>query len=91
VPVVRGIIFFGVPHRGLETGDIQQMVSNTNPRQELLAAISSGSEELKGQVEQFRHIVKENKIQIISFYERKQTRGLSLVRYSPAFKRNPRF
>lgn len=51
-----------------------------HPRQQLLDEISSQSNGLDKQLWAFKRIVKRYRIHICSFYERKQTRGLSLVR-----------
>lgn len=76
-----GILFFGVPHKGLVIDDIQRMVAgeDQHPRMELLEQIKQKSDLLIYQVEDFKNLIRDRKI--VSFYERHQTRRLQLVRY----------
>jgi hypothetical protein len=73
-----GIIFFGVPHKGLVVTDMRRMLPDQHPRQELLDQISTKSQLLADQLANFKNIVENRKI--ISFYERQQTPGLKEVR-----------
>jgi hypothetical protein len=80
-PILRatvGIIFFGVPHKGLVVTDMRRMLPDQHPRQELLDQISPKSRLLADQLANFKNIVENRKI--ISFYERQQTPGLKEVR-----------
>ncbi|KAI5789408.1 hypothetical protein FPQ18DRAFT_261729 [Pyronema domesticum] len=73
-PLLRatvGIIFFGVPHKGLVVTDIRRMLKEEHPRQELLNQISTKSQLLADQLADFKNIVEDRKI--VSFYERQQT------------------
>jgi len=74
-----GILFFGTPHLGLPTDDIQGMLSSEHPRLALVGQIESGSDLLIYQRADFRNLIRDRKI--ISFYETQQTRGLQLVRH----------
>jgi hypothetical protein len=72
-----GIIFFGVPHKGLVVTDIRRMLKEEHPRQELLNQISTKSQLLADQLADFKNIVEDRKI--VSFYERQQTGHLKQV------------
>jgi hypothetical protein len=73
-----GIIFFGVPHKGLVVTDMRRMLPDQHPRQELLDQISTKSQLLADQLANFKNIVENRRL--ISFYERQQTPGLKEVR-----------
>jgi hypothetical protein len=72
-----GLVFFGVPHKGLVVSDMQQMIGKDHPRQELLGQISVKSHLLADQLANFKNIIEDRKI--ISFYERQQTGQLKMV------------
>ncbi|KAA8909657.1 hypothetical protein FN846DRAFT_776022 [Sphaerosporella brunnea] len=66
-----GIIFFGVPHKGLVVADMKSMLQEKHPRQELLNQITRNSQMLANQLADFKNIIEDRKI--VSFYERQQT------------------
>jgi hypothetical protein len=72
-----GMCFFGTPHRGMIIDDIKQMVSIEHPRSDLLQSIEEKSTRLQEQLEDFKNILKGRKV--VSFYEKKMTRGLVFV------------
>lgn len=75
-----GMIFFGIPHKGLDIDDIQQMLTGNgrHPREKLLQQISSKSDLLIHQLADFKNLIRDRKV--VSFYETEQTRQLVLVR-----------
>lgn len=73
---VQGIIFFGVPHRGLNTDDMRKLVEKANPRAKLLEEIGENSPHLEDQITEFKRLVRAYQIHIVNFYERQETRGI---------------
>jgi hypothetical protein len=73
-----GIIFFGVPHKGLAVANIRRVLRGEHPRKSLLDQISIKSQLLAEQLANFKNIIEDRKI--VSFYERQQTRHLEQVR-----------
>ena len=79
-PLLRAtclILFFGVPHKGLDVADIRNMIPADHPRQALLSQINLNSPQLANLLSWFKITIGERKV--ISFYERKQTRELKEV------------
>jgi hypothetical protein len=74
-----GMIFFGIPHKGLIMEDIHQMLTGDgcHPRQQLLQQISSKSDLLTHQLADFKNLIRDRKV--VSFYETEQTRQLVFV------------
>ncbi|KAI9769491.1 MAG: hypothetical protein M1840_003968 [Geoglossum simile] len=83
----RGIFFFGTPHQGLRTDELEGMVDTETGGQEsrvnLLKQLKGGSEFLESQKEDLSRIWKEFQGKIVSFYETlesgKYERGRSKV------------
>ena len=75
-----GFLFFGTPHRGLETVDLKCMVEENRcqSRGDLLDDIKRGSRLLEEQLSQFIYWIGDRKI--ISFVEMQQTKELQKVR-----------
>ena len=82
-----GILFFGVPHKGLLIDDIQCMISgeDRHPRADLLEQIKVKSDLLINQLVDFKNLIRDRKI--VSFYEMQQTRRLKLVSFPVCFFR----
>ncbi|KAF8530881.1 hypothetical protein BDD12DRAFT_914734 [Trichophaea hybrida] len=75
---MHSIIFFGTPHNGMRTDDLEQMVDMESggyetSRHNLLRQLREGSEFLETQKEDLSYIWDEYKPKIISFYETVQT------------------
>lgn len=73
------MLLFGIPHKGLVVDDIQQMLSgqDIHPRSTLLDQISSKSDLLAYQLNDFKNLIRDRKV--VSFYETGQTRRLEFV------------
>ena len=81
-----GFLFFGTPHRGLETVDLKCMVeaNRCQSRNDLLGDIKRGSRLLEQQLSRFIYWVGDRKV--VSFVEMQQTKRLQVVRsYSENF------
>ncbi|KAF8533477.1 hypothetical protein BDD12DRAFT_760777 [Trichophaea hybrida] len=73
------IIFFGTPHQGMRTYDLEEMVDSESggydtSRHNLLRQLREGSEFLEIQKEELSYIWKDYKPKIVSFYETAPTR-----------------
>ena len=79
-----GFLFFGTPHRGLETVDLKCMVEGNKcqSRNDLLDDIKVGSRLLEQQQLQFKNWIGDRKV--VSFVEMKQSKKLQKVR-PPSF------
>ena len=75
-----GFLFFGTPHKGLETVDLKCMVEENRcqSRNDLLDDIKLGSRLLEHQLSRFKDWIGDRKI--VSFIEMQQTRKLQKVR-----------
>ena len=75
-----GFLFFGTPHRGLETVDLKCMVEENKcySRNDLLEDIKHGSRLLEQQLLRFKNWIGDRKV--VSFIEMKQTKELQKVR-----------
>jgi hypothetical protein len=85
---MKSIIFFGTPHGGIRTYDIEEMVDAESgvyetSRQNLLKQLREGSEFLEVQKEEFSYIWEEYKPNIVSFYETVKTRTVERVSEQP--------
>ncbi|KAF8241219.1 hypothetical protein K440DRAFT_665405, partial [Wilcoxina mikolae CBS 423.85] len=74
----HSIIFFGTPHQGMRTYDLEEMVDAESggyetSRHNLLRQLREGSEFLENQKEELSYIWEEYKPKIVSFYETVQT------------------
>jgi len=65
----HSIMFFGTPHQGMRTDDLEKMVNNDTSRHNLLRQLNEGSEFLENQREELCHFWTEYKLNITSFYE----------------------
>jgi hypothetical protein len=74
-----GMIFFGIPHKGLVVEDIRQMLARDqrHPREQLLQQISRKSDVLTHQLADFKNLIRDRKV--VSLYETEQTRQLVFV------------
>ncbi|KAL1616637.1 hypothetical protein SLS56_011340 [Neofusicoccum ribis] len=65
-----GMLLFGILHKGFVVDDIQQMLSgqDDHPRSKLLGQISSKSDLLAYQLNDFKNLIRDRKV--VSFYER---------------------
>ncbi|KAF8249183.1 hypothetical protein K440DRAFT_660436 [Wilcoxina mikolae CBS 423.85] len=75
---MHSIIFFGTPHQGMRTYDLEEMVDAESggyetSRHNLLRQLREGSEFLETQKEKLSYIWEECKPEIVSFYETVQT------------------
>ena len=75
-----GFLFFGTPHRGLETVDLKCMVEENRCRSrgDLLDDIKRGSRLLEQQLSRFIDWIGDRNI--VSFIEKQQTKKLRKVR-----------
>lgn len=73
-----GVLFFAVPHRGLDVEDMKRVMGNEgHPRTGLIHQISIDSVVLDQQLEDFKNNLDDRKV--ISFYETEQSRRLERV------------
>ena len=78
LPLVLGILFFAVPHRGVDIEDLISIIAaDAHPRTTLLQHIQVSSELLKVQLQDFINAL--DTIKIVSFYETEQSRRLIRV------------
>jgi hypothetical protein len=82
-------MFFGTPHEGLRTYDLEEMVDAESggyetSRHNLLKQLREGSEFLETQKEDLSYIWDEYKPKIISFYETEQSATVAKVRLKPS-------
>ncbi|KAF8534691.1 hypothetical protein BDD12DRAFT_755570, partial [Trichophaea hybrida] len=83
----HSIIFFGTPHQGMRTYDLEEMVDaesggHETSRQNLLRQLREGSEFLETQKEELSYIWGERKPKIVSFYETVATPTVKRVGFS---------
>lgn len=73
-----GMVFLGIPHKGLVVEDIQQMLAGDgkHPREKLLQQISSKSDLLVHQLADFKNLTRDRKV--VSFYETEADQTASL-------------
>ena len=71
------MLFFAVPHRGIDVDDMLYVLDKDSPLTRLLEEIRSQSKELKVQLEDFKQQIHERKV--VSFPETKQSRRLQMV------------
>ncbi|KAI1839522.1 hypothetical protein JX266_014266, partial [Neoarthrinium moseri] len=79
---IYGVMFFGVPHKGLLTSDIlkilqHQQHARSHPRRKLLNQIEQGSKALIKQLDAFADVVQHRKI--VSFHELLETQSLEIL------------
>jgi hypothetical protein len=91
---MRSIIFFGTPHQGLRTYDLEEMVDAESGGYEtsmhnLLKQLREGSEYLETQKEELSYVWDEYKPKIISFYETEHTATVAKVRLKPWHSAQP--
>ncbi|KAF3171531.1 hypothetical protein EYR41_009542 [Orbilia oligospora] len=77
------IICFGVPYRGISLEDVDRQV-NSNPKKfsqgiELLKAIAYEAGRITANTEQFRHLLKQTKTRLVTFYETAHTRKVEQI------------
>lgn len=80
VRATYGVLFFGVPHRGLFIDDVINMVEAESQHQRipLLKEINKTSEFITSELESFINLAA--RLKILSFYETAQTRQVMKVR-----------
>jgi hypothetical protein len=71
---MKSIMFFGTPHQGLRTYDLEEMVDAESggyetSKHNLLKQLREGAEFLEVQKEELTYIWEEYKPKIVSFYE----------------------
>jgi hypothetical protein len=82
---VKGIFFFGTPHQGLETVDLEQMVDmethaiDNHKIRNLLAQLKEGSEFLENQKDVLSRTWDKFSGKIFSFYETEKTKSVKKV------------
>ncbi|KAF8538748.1 hypothetical protein BDD12DRAFT_841185 [Trichophaea hybrida] len=81
---MHSIIFFGTPHQGMRTYDLEEMVDAESggyetSRHNLLRQLREGSEFLETQKEELSYIREEYKPKVVSFYETVQTSTVKRV------------
>lgn len=69
---IKKIIFFGVPHLGMEIGHFQMMIKG-QPNEPLTYYLRRDNPELHDLNDSFSDLCEEMRIRIISFYETKRT------------------
>ncbi|KAF8537638.1 hypothetical protein BDD12DRAFT_930604 [Trichophaea hybrida] len=83
---IQGIFFFGTPHQGLRTDELEQMVDmETGGDQKirnLLAQLTEGFEWLENQKEALIPVWEEFSGKIFSFYETEKTKTVKKKRFS---------
>ncbi|KAA8905689.1 hypothetical protein FN846DRAFT_950264 [Sphaerosporella brunnea] len=75
----RATLFFGAPHRGLILDDVLSMLQSqpqAMPRAKLVEQIQKQSDFLVDQLEMFVDLAEAANLQVVSFYETRQTRRL---------------
>ncbi|KAI5853549.1 hypothetical protein BZA05DRAFT_336614, partial [Tricharina praecox] len=75
----QGIFFFGTPHQGLRTEELETMVGSNTQAANFLAQLKQGSDFLINQKEDLLHICKRFKRTIISFHETVETSTVKRV------------
>jgi hypothetical protein len=80
----RGIVFFGTPHNGLRTYDLEEMVDAESggyetSKHNLLKQLREGSEFLEYQKDELSYIWEKYKPNVLSFYETVPTAAVSKV------------
>lgn len=81
---IKSIVFFGTPHDGLRTYDLEEIVEaessgHETSRSNLLKQLREGSEFLEVQKDELSYIWEEYKPNIVSFYETVQTPTVEMV------------
>lgn len=72
-PIVKAVIFFGAPHRGLNITAIQSIMKGT-PSAELIRELESQSPTVQRLNDGFRHVCED--LDILTIYEKKPTATL---------------
>jgi len=77
----RGIVFFGTPHQGLRTDELEDMVAaySGKPNNNLIMQLKEGSEFLEEQKESMLYVWEMFKHTVISFYETVMTPSVRMV------------
>lgn len=77
----RGIFFFGTPHQGLRTDEMEDMAAaySGKPKNNLIMQLKEGSEFLEEQKESMLYVWEMFKHKVISFYETVMTPSIRMV------------
>jgi hypothetical protein len=77
----RGIFFFGTPHQGLQTNELEDMVAaySGKPKNNLIMQLKEGSEFLEEQKESMLYVWEMFKHKVVSFYETVTTPSVRMV------------
>jgi hypothetical protein len=67
-----GILFFGVPHQGMETRSLVPLVKN-NPNRAFLESLCKNSDLLENLQSKFCQVFHPNRFSIFSFYETEES------------------
>ncbi|KAA8900226.1 hypothetical protein FN846DRAFT_959301 [Sphaerosporella brunnea] len=80
----KALMFFGTPHRGLQTEDILSMIDTKShaERAELVRSIGQNSAGLAAELQKFSYFA--DRFKIYSFYERQKTRSIVITDGIPA-------
>jgi hypothetical protein len=88
-------MFFGTPHQGLRTHDLEAMVDAESggyvtARHHLLRMLREGSEFLETQKSELCYMLQEYKPNIVSFYETEKTVTVAKVRIETSVRSTKR-
>lgn len=75
----RATLFFGTPHRGMLVDDILNMIGDRSQRLKLVESLTTGSEELRRELERFINYSVSTDLKIVNFKEKDRSRKLKQV------------
>ena len=90
VDVTQCIMFFGAPHKGIHTSDLETMADAVrgplgHTRGDLVKNLRANAEGLEARLERFVEVLelRGRDLRIISFYEQSLTRKFMMVSFEP--------
>jgi hypothetical protein len=92
---MRGLFFFGTPHQGLRTEELERIIDvASHKRGNLIIQLREGAEFLEDQKEHMVQVwsyIAQRKVNVVSFYETRETRTVTMVSSKSSHTRTPAY